>query len=98
MSYFVTVSFDIANATRENYQTMYRELQIIGLSHSLTSDANNTITLPSTTVAGSLNGSSAGAVRDHVCNQVQNAYTRNRLHGEVFVAVGGDWAWGHRTP
>lgn len=72
MSFLVTVSFDIANGTREDYQTVYSELQAIGLSRSLTTDANRTVTLPSTTVAGSLNGQSAGAVRDHVCDQLQN--------------------------
>jgi hypothetical protein len=98
MAYFVTVTFDIKSGDYNDYQRIYEEFKKIGLSRTLVASPGGTITLPTTTTAGEFNGQSASAVRDHVCEQTQQAFIRNRLHGEVFVAAGGDWAWSHRRP
>ena len=98
MSYFVTVTFDIANGAHEDYQKIDGEFKKIGLSRTLVSSQGSTLTLPTTTTAGEFNGQNAGEVRDHVCEQTQQAFARHRLHGEVFVVVGDDWAWGQRRP
>lgn len=98
MSYFVVVTFDIANGDEEDYETVYEGFAKIGLSTEIASDSKTKIKLPTTTTAGEFNGDSAAAVRDFVCTQTKAVFTANKLKGEIFVSVGGNWAWGHRTP
>jgi hypothetical protein len=98
MSYFVVVTFDIANGRFEDYEAIYKDFAAFGLSHTLKSGQGNTVKLPTTTTAGEFNGQGPGSVRDHVCDQTQQCFRRRNLRGEVFVSVGGDWAWGHRQP
>lgn len=98
MSYFVVVTFDIANGRFEDYEAIYRDFAALGLSRTLKSGQGNTTKLPTTTTAGEFNGQGPGVVRDHVCDQTQQCFRRRSLRGEVFVSVGGDWAWGHRQP
>lgn len=98
MSYLTVATFDIANGKREDYETVYKEFARIGLRPILTSDHGKTVQLPTTTTAGEFKGQSAAGVREHLCNETQQAFSRNRLRGEIFVSVGGDWTWGHRSP
>ena len=46
---------------------------------------------------GELDGDNAGAVRDLVAAQIKAAFAALRLKSEIFVTVGGNWAWGSRT-
>ena len=98
MSYFVVVTFDIANGRSEDYEAIYQNFAALGLSRTLPSGQGNTVKLPTTTTAGEFNGQSASAVRDYLCDQTQQCFVRRRLNGEIFVSVGGDWSWGHRRP
>lgn len=97
MSYFVVCTFDLANASREDYKNAYSDLARIGLSGSLASSDGTRITLPTTTTAGEFNGSSAASARDDVASRVQAVFRKRGFSSEIFVAVGGNWAWGHRT-
>lgn len=56
------------------------------------------VQLPTTTCVGDFNGTSAASVRDYLATKTEEAIEQNGLNGEVFVAVGGDWAWAHRNP
>lgn len=98
MSYFVTVSFDLKNANTEDYVNVYNAFAVIGLQKQLKADNGVVVQLPTTTCAGTFNGASAGVVRDDLANRCSAAIEQLALSGEVFVTVGGDWAWGHRTP
>jgi len=98
MSYFVVVTFDIANGRPEDYEGIYKDFSALGLSRSLQSGQGSSVKLPTTTTAGEFNGQSVGAIRDYVCDQTQQCFARRRLRGEIFVSAGGDWAWGHRRP
>lgn len=98
MSYFVVVSFDIANGQSEDYEVIYKDFAALGLSRTLRSDHGNAVKLPTTAVAGEFNGQSVSATRDHFCDETQQCFARHNLRGEIFVLVGGDWAWGHRRP
>ena len=98
MSYFVVVTFDIADGRSEDYENIYKDFAALGLSRTLRSGQGNAVILPTTTTAGEFNGHGAGAARDSLCEQTQQCVIRRRLRGEVFVSVGGDWAWGHRRP
>ena len=97
MSYFAVCTFDLKNATYDDYQNAYRDLAEIGLYHALTSAQGSKVALPTTTCGGEFNGSSVGAVRDDLTEKVRRAFTAMGFKSEIFVAVGGEWAWGHRT-
>lgn len=98
MSYFVTVSFDLKNAQWEDYERIYNAFAALGLKKQLNASNGNVVQLPTTTCAGEFNGASAGAVCDDLASRCKAAVEQLNLSGEVFVAVGGDWAWAHRTP
>jgi hypothetical protein len=46
---------------------------------------------------GTFNGKSAPDVRNEVRDRVQKAFQAGRFSSEIFVVVGGDWAWGGAT-
>jgi hypothetical protein len=96
MAYFVTVSYDLSNASWQDYQNAYADLAKMGLNHELTADSGTKVTLPNTTVAGTFTGTSASSVRDDISNRVQAAFKARGFSSKIFVAVGGDWAWGQR--
>lgn len=98
MSYFVVVTFDIANGRTEDYEAIYKDFAVLGFSRTLRSDKRGDVKLPTTIMAGEFNGQSAGAVRDYLCDQTQQHFGRRQLPGELFVSAGGDWSWGHRRP
>lgn len=97
MSYYVVCIFDLKEASRQDYQNAYSDLAKLGLSKTVTSTQGTTITLPTTTTAGEFNGASAAAVRDDITGRVQKAFATRGFTSEIFISVGGDWAWGHRT-
>jgi hypothetical protein len=98
MSYFVTVTFDIHDGSAADYTTTYAEMAKIGLRPTIITNSGTRVDLPASTVAGEFNYPSAKTVRDDISQRAQDIFARNRLSGNVFVAVGGDWAWGQRTP
>jgi hypothetical protein len=51
------------------------------------------VVAPTTMTLGEFTGEKAGAVCGHVRDQVKAAFARRRFSSEIFVVVGGDWAW-----
>jgi len=98
MSYLVVVTFDIKDGEAGDYETVYKAFERVGLRRTLRADKGDTVTLPTTTTAGEVDGDNAGAVRDDICERTQDVFRSNKLHGKIFVAVGGNWAWGQRNP
>jgi hypothetical protein len=96
MSYLVSVTFDLEHGDSEDYQTIYDEFEDIGLKKVIRSSQGNDIVLPSTTTAGEFSADSAVEVRDDICTKTKAVFTNHGYEGEIFVHVGGDWAWGHR--
>ncbi len=97
MSYFATCTFDLKNASNQDYQDAYAALAAIGLRKVVVGDAGKQVVAPTTTTAGEFNGASASAVRDFVREQVREAFKARQFSSEIFVVVGGDWAWGAAT-
>ncbi|EGQ9158495.1 hypothetical protein NMT03_000791 [Vibrio alginolyticus] len=97
MSYFVLCSFDLRNATSEDYEAAYSELAALGLQRTLRADNGNNVSLPNTTVAGIHNGTSTSAMRDHFTSSIETAFRRRGLSSKVFVSVGDNYAWGQRN-
>ncbi|SYZ71960.1 conserved hypothetical protein [Candidatus Zixiibacteriota bacterium] len=97
MSYFAICSFDLKNASYQDYQNAYYNLRGIGLTHNLAADDGTTVQLPTTMIAGQLTATSASSLRDDLSDKIHRAFKTRGFTSEIFVAVGGDWAWGHRT-
>ena len=96
MSYQVFCTFDLKNASRQDYANAYADLENLGLRRVHQSTAGE-IVIPTTSVLGTYNGGSADIVRDHVRSKVKEAFTARRFTSEIFVAVGENGTWGAAT-
>lgn len=97
MSYLVYCTFDLKNASAKDYENAYADLQRIGLAKVVKADEGPQVVIPTTSTMGFFNGTSAAAVRNDVRNSVQAAFRARLLKSEIFIVVGGDWAWGAGT-
>lgn len=97
MTYFALCTFDLKNASYQDYQNAYADLERIGLKRVIVADHGTNVVIPTTTVAGQFDSQSVAGVRDHVCDQVQAAFKARGFKSEIFVLAAGDWAWGGRT-
>ncbi len=97
MSYLVFCSFDLKNASSTDYQNAYADLKKIGLTKVVKTDAGGDSVIPTTAAMGFLDGVDAATVRSSVRTMVKNAFTARGLKSEIFVIVGGNWAWGATT-
>jgi hypothetical protein len=94
MSYLVFVTFDLKNASSADYQDAYADLSNLGLERVVAVGSGNDVVIPTTSVLGKYNGGTAAAVRDKVKVEVKDAFSGRGFDSEIFVIVGGDWAWG----
>ena len=97
MSYLVVCTFDLKNANYSDYQNAYSDLATIGLKKVVVPTGGGKVVMPTTTTVGEFNGTSAASVRDYVLGKVKAAFAARGFSSEIFVAVGGDWAWGAAT-
>lgn len=97
MAYLVVCTFDLKNATYQDYLNAYADLERIGLKKVIIGDAGKQVVAPTTTTAGEFNGQSALTVRDYVLTQIRAAFASRGFSSEIFVVAGGDWAWGANT-
>jgi hypothetical protein len=97
MSYLVTCTFDLKNASSDDYKNAYADLNRLGLKTAVVSGQGNRIVAPTTMTIGEFNASDAGRLRDDLGTQVQRAFQARGFTSEIFVVVGGDWAWWART-
>lgn len=96
-SYFVTVAFDLRDATSADYQCAEENLGAVGLRRTVTRNDGGKVELPYNTFAGLFNGETAAKVCDYVMAQAKAALNKCRVSGRMFVSVGGDWAWNSTT-
>lgn len=97
MSYLVYCTFDLKSASSKDYENAYADLQRIGLAKVVKADEGKHVVIPTTSTMGFFNGASAVAVRNDVRNSVQAAFRSRLFKSEIFIVVGGDWAWGAGT-
>jgi len=97
MSYFVSVTFDLESGDTEDYKTIYEDFEKNGLKKRIESGEGNEVTLPTTTTAGEFQGNNAGEIRNDICEKTKAVFSKHGYNGQIFVHVGGDWAWGNRT-
>lgn len=93
MSYLVFCTFDLKNASSQDYQNAYSDLAKLGLNkvHKTAQGADSVI--PTTAVMGFFNGGGASVVCADLRTKVQAAFKARGFKSEVFVVVGGDWSW-----
>lgn len=97
MAYLVFCTFDLKNASARDYENAYADLAQLGLRKVIKSDQGNDVVIPTTAVMGTFQGASAVAVRDNIRDRITSAFRARRFNSEIFVVVGGDWAWGAST-
>lgn len=97
MSYLVFCTFDLRNASSQDYKTAYADLENIGLKKVHKSDGGGDVVIPTTAAMGTFNGSSAASVRNDIRDRVRAAFSARGFKSEIFVVTGGDWAWGAGT-
>lgn len=97
MSYLVTVSFDIENASAEQYNQVEEKLSEIGFSNEIIGNSNKEVKLPNNTFAGEFDGANASKVRDDLSDMIRGIFSSLELKAKIFVHVGGNWAWGSRN-
>ncbi len=94
MSYGVFCTFDLKNASAQDYKNAYADLEKIGL-HKIVAGTNREVVIPTTAALGSFNGTSAASSRDDVREKIRKAFKARGFDSEIFVMVGGeDWTWG----
>lgn len=97
MSYLVFCTFDLKNATSQNYQTAYSDLEKLGLKKVQKGDNGTEAVIPTTSVMGTFNGTSVASVSNDIRDRVQAAFKARSFKSEIFLVVGGDWAWRSET-
>lgn len=97
MSYLAFVTFDLRNASSQDYKNAYADLAEIGLAKVHKSDKGGDVVIPTTAAMGTFSGTGSGQVRDYVRDKVKAAFAARRFSSEIFVAVGENWAWGAAT-
>ncbi len=98
MSYFATCTFDLANASREDYQNAYADLGRIGFDTYLVGGNGQRVKLPTTMTAGSFNGTSAQSITKDLHDQVVRAFNARGFKSEIFITVGGPESyWWHNV-
>lgn len=97
MTYLVFCTFDLKNASKQDYDTAYSDLAGLGLQKVRTADNGNTVVIPTTSVMGTFNGGTVASVRDEIKSRIVAALKARGFRSELFLVVGGDWAWGAAT-
>lgn len=97
MSYLVFCTFDLKDASSTDYKNAYADLEKFGLTKVVKSDSGGDSVIPTTAAMGFLDGVDAPTVRSHIRTMVKNAFTARGFSSEIFVIVGGKWAWGTTT-
>jgi hypothetical protein len=97
MSYLVFCTFDLKNASSQDYQNAYADLAAIGLLRVHKNSQGGQVVIPTTAAMGFFNGQSAISVCGDIRNRVVAAFISRRLKSEIFVTSGGElsaWAPG----
>jgi hypothetical protein len=94
VSYLVFCTFDLKNASAKDYENAYSDLKSLGLSKVQKTGNGGEAVIPTTSAMGEFSGSNAATVRDDIRAKIKAEFTARRFKSEIFVIVGGDWAWG----
>jgi hypothetical protein len=96
MSYFVSLTFNLKNASSEKYKLIGDTLKELGLSNHIKGSSGELINLPANVYAGEFEGENASKVRQDICDLIVENFKKVKVKTSFFVTVGGNWAWGAR--
>jgi len=94
MNFTALCTFDLTNASEEDYTKVYEALEEIGLSRKV-HGTNGEVNLPNTTVLGKFNGQTKAGVRDLVSEKIKNSFKDLNLKSKAFTMVspsGNTWS------
>ena len=94
MKFFVTVTFEVKDGSKEDYKRIYKELENLGFYKILKASNGNIVTIPTSTVVSETTGSNADLLRDTVRDKLNIVFKACKLKGDVFIIVSSDWSWG----
>lgn len=97
MSYLVLCTFDLENASSEDYKNAYNALEQIGLYKEAIPKNGMAITLPNTVTIGEFNGDTASLVKEDILTQIKNEFKALRLKSKIFITVSSGWSWSQST-
>jgi len=97
VSYLVFCTFDLKNATSQDYRDAYSDLEGLGLKKVVKSSNGNDVVIPTTAVMGTFNGKDSGSVRDDMRSRVKSAFQKRGFTSEIFLTASGNWSWGVTT-
>lgn len=90
----VFCTFDLKQASSEQYRTAYGLLADLGLRPVVVSDEGVEVVVPTTSVLGVVSGVSGPFAADRVRDIVQMKFAAHRLESEIFVMSDQRWAAG----
>lgn len=97
MSYLVTVTFDLHEVPKNDWEQVYKEvytaLEKIGLAPTATTSKGKVVKLPESTVMGKVDGESVEKVRDEIDSDVKAVFKAQKRKYTMLVTVAARWAW-----
>ena len=97
-SYFVICTFDLKNASRDDYTNAYADLAALGLNKVVVAGSGKEVVMPTTTTAGNFNGASAQKVSGDVSEWVKGKFAGRGFKSEIYVvAAQADLSHWHAT-
>lgn len=97
MSHLVFCTFDLKDASSQDYKDAYKDLEEIGLTRVVEGKKRDVV-IPTTSVLGEFNTSDTATLRDNVREKIKTAFNNRGFDSEIFIIVSGSsWTWGSAT-
>lgn len=96
MSYQAFCTFDLKNASSEDYRSAYADLEQVGLKRVVVWSGGKVV-IPTTSVIGDFNGNGVASVRDDIRAAVKQRFEARGFRSEIFVVVGENGTWASTT-
>ena len=98
MIYQVVVTFDLVDASSDQYSCVREELSGMGLYNLVFGEEDRRVDLPHNTFVGDLYGSNVDEIRNSIRSQMKDAFRGCGVTGLILVTVGGpEHTWGTAT-
>ena len=97
MSHLVFCTFDLKDASSQDYTDAYKDLEKIGLSR-IAEGKKRDVVIPTTSVLGEFTASDTEALRDNIREKIETAFNKRGFDSEIFIIVSGSsWTWSSTT-
>lgn len=86
MNFTALCTFDLTNASEEDYEKAYEVLENIGLSREA-DGTNRQIDLPNTTVLGEFDRETKAEVKEFIAEKIKKSFKELNLKSKAFIMV-----------